>query len=444
VLVAFLPCLGSRFSGNARVQILTVLKGLRRQLTRTGDIQDGTEKFTESERSKARSLCYLAIIRLGDLSRYRESGYANGLSGSKEPDWRHATGYYDLAITLCPQFGLAWHQQAVIAQADATHLRATYFLYRALSTARPDFAVKPRYGFDQNLELTFKKIIKSWERGDPINTRDSPESKGARSSLKAWFVRLAAKYYQGEAFARRDELENEVMSQLATEIKQRSFESDLQRIVLIAMAAEHVASKRIENGDRKESTMGSYVYFLSLNAKLLATLLTVFQPDLERIADEDSRLTSEGPKTLPDKITPITRRILPVIRLYSIWLLRKCQVIEALPTLAPKVDVAGLWQAYANVLTLLVRVFPIKSLPAVNYMLEEEVDTIGFCPLDNQEEKSGVYSSNGQPRPKFSDDVERLHPNEEMLVRVLSIIKAGVLLKTSNVRTLVLPRRHPI
>lgn len=66
-----------------------------------------------------------------------------------------------------------------------------------------------------------------------------PEDAGIPGrSLAPWFVYLHAQCYRGIDFPEHDELESEVLNQLAVDLKERSLEGTLQKFCLINIAAE--------------------------------------------------------------------------------------------------------------------------------------------------------------------------------------------------------------
>jgi hypothetical protein len=97
-----------------------------------------------------------------------------------------------------------------------------------------------------NLETEFKRIIVAWEKGQLINNHKSSDGNNAGRALIAWFVRLHSKIYKGEEFAAHDELEGEVLSHLAIELKERPLDSILSKIILINLAAEHFATVQMQ------------------------------------------------------------------------------------------------------------------------------------------------------------------------------------------------------
>ena len=180
--------------------------------------------------------CHQALVRLGDLSRYRETELV-----TKEHNWGPATGYYDLAGTILPTSGISHNQLAVIARTDSNHLRATYYLYRALAVE------EPHPGAKGNLEIELKKIHTAWGKGESIAISLQRDGQGPGKALVGWFMRLHALCYTGIDFVEHDELENEVLSQLAIDLKERSLEGTLNKFVLINIAAEYFAGIRLKS-----------------------------------------------------------------------------------------------------------------------------------------------------------------------------------------------------
>ena len=175
--------------------------------------------------------CHRTLVRLGDLSRYRETELV-----TKERNWGPAIGYYDLAGAIRPSSGASHNQLAVIALADGNHLRATYHLYRALAVDEPHPTAK------SNLEIEFKKILTAWDRSELISNEMQRDNQLPGKALLGWFMRLHARCHKGIDFAEHDELENEVLSQLAIDLKERSLEGTILKFVLINISAEFFAS----------------------------------------------------------------------------------------------------------------------------------------------------------------------------------------------------------
>ena len=173
--------------------------------------------------------CHRTLVRLGDLSRYRETEVVG-----KEHNWAPAIGYYVLAGDILPASGASHNQLAVIARTDVNHLDAIYHLYRALAVEEPHPAAQG------NLELEFRKIHEAWDKDETI-----ANGQGPGKALVGCYMRLHARCYNGVDFAEHDEVENEILSQLAVGLKERPLEGILCKLIVINLAAESFAVNRL-------------------------------------------------------------------------------------------------------------------------------------------------------------------------------------------------------
>jgi Est1 DNA/RNA binding domain/Telomerase activating protein Est1 len=180
--------------------------------------------------------CHATLLRLGDLSRYRND------IRTKDRSWDMAMTYYGLANDLYPKSGNAFNQMAVISLSEGQHLNAIYHLYRALAIEEPHPVA------EGNLAIEFKKITKEWASGSKPSLPKGVDPAGeVAGPLISWFVRLHAKLYKGEEFSGHDELENEVLSQMTVLLKEQSLEGILDKIVLINIAAEYFGAERLQS-----------------------------------------------------------------------------------------------------------------------------------------------------------------------------------------------------
>ncbi|KAL4966820.1 uncharacterized protein BDV14DRAFT_188744 [Aspergillus stella-maris] len=353
--------------------------------------------------------CHATLIRLGDLSRYRETELV-----TKERNWGPAIGYYDLATVIYPASGASHNQLAVIALADANHLRATYHLYRALSAQEPYPTAKG------NLEIEFRKVMGLWAKRELIQ----PEDAGIPGrSLAPWFVYLHAQCYRGVDFPEHDELESEVLNQLAVDLKERSLEGTLQKFCLINIAAEEFSRTRSE----EESVSNARLFFQRINVKTYFTLLQILLAEIERFAVEDPN--NKDVRLGADKVTVVARRILPALRNYSSWLLTVNNYLVAYKEKDTPlaVQLTEFWKSYANTLTLLASTFDVPNLPEVDYLLEEDEETLCFMPLSKGSTSRRYLNANGLQKPSINDPgVERNHPNIEMLYRIREFVIDGL------------------
>ena len=207
-------------------------------------LQQSTDRWIEFEiaqaeaRSSVLDLCFYALIRLGDLSRWREQRRADA-----KTNWAPAIGYYDLASTLRPNSGIPHNQLAVIAAASKDdNLRVIYHFYRALT------APEPHPTAEANLNLEFKKIMAT---PAPHLNRDShrqkPESEAQTlHDLVYWFNQLHAKCVNAPVLSEQEDLEKRVLGYLCVNIKEISMSWLLIQLVLVNLLAEHAATRKVE------------------------------------------------------------------------------------------------------------------------------------------------------------------------------------------------------
>jgi len=385
--------------------------------------------------------CHQTLIHLGDLSRYREEVLAKG-----ECNWGPAIGYYDLAGAIYPTSGASHHQLAVIARHGGCHLRVTYHLYRALATDEPFPTAR------DNLELEIKKIETAQSKGKLLSEATIADSESPEKATAGLFMLLHSRLYKGSGLS-EEELENKVLTQLATDLKERSMPGVLNKLVLINIAAQDFASVRSQGGftdimidfqqrltsfadePRVIGYMRAFESFLQLNVKALITLLHSLQCELTQPTDDANSSGLAQPK-----ITASTRRILPALRHYSSWLICNINVLIEYTDQSGLGDLIKVFFGlYASTMTLLASTFDLNSLPLIEYLLEEDEDTIAFKPLRGHNRSRYFEQSSGTLKQKFyTHGVERHHPNVEMLGRIRDLLTDAVALAVRDVGSIIL------
>lgn len=125
-------------------------------------------------------------------------------------------------------------------------------------------------------------------------------------------------------------------------------------------------------------------------------------------------------------VTPVTRRILPHLRLYSSWLLSKAEYLLASETL--KVQMREFWLVYAEALSLLAATYSLRDMPELQYLLDEDLDTLGFSPFSDLVQRKLFYAQ-GQMKP--AHDEIRFGPRSpeiETLYRIKCLVTDGLIL----------------
>jgi hypothetical protein len=193
-----------------------------------------------------------------------------------------------------------------------------------------------------------------------------------------------------------------MLTQLALDLKDRNLSNGmLAKLVLINIAAQARSLTR----PTPHRSLFHPSSFLRLNIATFTTLHQVFQPELA---------PSPNINTI-ENISAVGRRMLPSLRLYSTWLRRNHPVLVGLgQETAVSVMCKQLWQTYANTLSLLAATFVVDTLPKVNYLLEEDKESVGFSPFANLLITPTVQ------------DGTRAHPNDEMLTRIRFLLEDGL------------------
>ena len=168
---------------------------------------------------------------------------------------------------------------------------------------------------------------------------------------------------------------------------------------------------------------------------MIFVLLQILQPELDDpVTGEDLPNPSNGGQSNQghEKITAVTRRILPALRQYSTWLVSEAHILVVNHPGNTSVYIKELWKMYADVLTALITYFPVTELPDLDYLLEEDQNTVGFKPLRDPdlETQANLYINyKGMVKVRYTDPgVERSHPNIEMKARVRDILLCGLTL----------------
>lgn len=332
--------------------------------------------------------CYSSLIRLGDLYRYFQTGL---VSSPKRREWDRVATYYRLAGSIKPYKGASYHQLSIISLAKADHLEATYCLYRALC------AMDPLPTADGNLQIELRKVLKEWNSGKLT------ENKSELELSIAHFMYLHAMCYKGVKFAEHDEAENKLLDKLAAEIARGSLESNLlQKLCLVNIAAEaHARTKPETNGNAP-------AFFHRLNVKTFSMLLRVF------LSEEDSSTRS-------------FHNILPALRIYSSWLvINSIYLTDESEDCLLDARIKELWELYASFLTRLSSTFDVQNIPYLNYLLPEDLDTLGFFPLMHNGKSRRHVDENGNAKSRAPEHNSEEDQKAEMQFRIRELVVDGL------------------
>ena len=160
---------------------------------------------------------------------------------------------------------------------------------------------------------------------------------------------------------------------------------------------------------------------------LLGVFVSEFA-DLDEVAVHDDN-SNDG----SEKLTAVVRRVLPALRHYSSWLRSSSSSLHKQTDETVVVHVREFWKRYAEALTVLTTTIDVENLPSVEYLLEEDLETVAFIPLSTGA-SADRYRQNNLTKPKIGDTgVQRLNPDQEMLARVRGLILDGIQIVVDDV-----------
>lgn len=308
------------------------------------DVPPEAPKF---QSKKVKALVYKEVqsclTKLGDISRYRALTPRRTRTAS-QPDYGPAYGYYSLAQSLLPENGAPANQLAVLSTYGRDHLASTYYFYRALACAEPF----PTAG--NNLDVGFKKVLR-----DGVGV-DAGEREDVGRLIEA-FLRMHAELFRAKTGEMVVDGEG-VVRLLGTVIRERLVEATfLKRLTFINLAALYVAEER----QQPNASL-----FLDVILSQYTLLLNLLSADLESVDSSDVQA----------HLTPLIRRTIPALRLYSKWLVLHHPKIP--PTF---------WPAYVAVANALSNLWPAPATPPkLSTPLEEDLAAAGFAPLEAAQE----------------------------------------------------------
>jgi Est1 DNA/RNA binding domain len=154
------------------------------------------------------------------------------------------------------------------------------------------------------------------------------------------------------------------------------------------------------------------------------------------VGDEDEPGETPSSKDPSKRFSATARRILPGLRQYSTWLISNVSHLLALEHHEfLSVQVVEFWRVYAKSLDLLAATFQMSELPQLDYLLDEDEDTIAFVPFANASASRRYFQPGGITLKRRARDqgVERDHPSVKLLFRVRGILEDGIDLATRQV-----------
>lgn len=375
--------------------------------------------------SPIRKSCYMTLVRLGDLARYR----CQASDKTSKANFDTAVAYYSLASVLDPNDGSCHHQMAVLYQIQGLQLDIIFYFHRAVSIAKPYQLGLP------NLEKAFKNLEtqSNTKRG---SGKDAV--KDATDTMTKWFLRLQSLYFQGEEFTSRLELEKEVLHRLDLTVKGDGNEEVILKMILINIAAYGIALDKVKKNWTMQSSL-SCQYLLQFSVRMALVLLRLFKSALEE--EEDVAKTGESQEAGPESTTEFSaplHKLLPLVRICIAWIyVSRGDLVQYQEFLEPFIREA--YRLLAESLTLLIP-YIVTNLHVIEsqYLLPEDVEAVGLKLLSdtdlplflNSEIVQGVQRPKRRTmlKPRKGDSGGQFNAQTESLWRIREIVCCGVMM----------------
>ncbi|KAL8772663.1 MAG: hypothetical protein Q9209_002324 [Squamulea sp. 1 TL-2023] len=369
--------------------------------------KETTHPTPELQRTVLES-CHRTLIHLGDLSRYRESELD---TKGKKKNWCPAIGYYDLAIAINPSSGVPHNQLAIIARFEGNHIRTLYHLYRAHRAYG-----SPPTAF-QNLSLELKKLLDSSKSADLV-VDASERTDNPLITLQCGFPLLHAYCFSGTGTHGYDALESRVLKDLRNGFKQDNLDTDFVNMVVLSnIAADFTTGDRWQDDPEAVQNEHAFKSIQRLNIRTFSTLLQTLRGEYQNRTQEGSKI---------DSVMSAIRKLLPSLRYYSAWLISRAALLSVhLRDSTLDCFVKEFWIIYADTASLLLSTTVNQDIPRLEYLLEDDVDIIGFRPLQELQLEQKLSVSEAFKRRVEHREVgfTRQSPDIEMLCRIRDFLE---------------------
>ncbi|OLL25965.1 Protein SMG7 [Neolecta irregularis DAH-3] len=355
-----------------------------------------------------------SLVYLGDLSRYRAQYSLDKKKHGKK--WTHAFNYYNLSRFVNPNSGVPFNQLAVLATNDGNILNSTYYCLRALS------ALEPFPTSRDNMVMGFKKAMRGKpephdvKKGGKRETKAKTQEEQASEAISWQFAALFASIELTDDFPEFEMEVTQLLERLRIDISNRSLSSDM--IHTIIMTSFSVICY-IRNSDPPNRSTQEEMY-TQWALQLIGTLSDIIV--IECAVSQE--LSTYDTETYPaDRISAVTRRLLPAMRISSKWLMHNRDfLLEKISSEYSPWNSGAFLESWTAALTSLSKIVSFAELPQLTHLLREDIETSGSVPLNGgtrgravQGDILGLYG--------LVDKATQILPNEETLMRIRDLLE---------------------
>ena len=326
--------------------------------------------------------CSGSLIRLGDLSRWREE--ARG--GSK--NWVPSTNFYLLAQSLNPQDGTSMFKQSIISWAKGDVLTSIYQLYLSMMTELP-------------CEQSWNHLTTQLRSpSPPLLTKPVKEADSIpRHDLIQSFLNTQLGCFRDQGSKDAEEM---FFANLESVLDHSVYLDDVAKMLLSGLAAEYIiqASLRRDTVEIVDlsMTLPHLIAAMCWNARFFSTLLRKAREQLANRAPPDIAMGS-WQQPAPCQLSNGLIKILPLLRQSSGWFCSRASLFAHEMEDGHFNQVAKQMLEQYRLLIVQLRCFPIfLKMPSNPYLMAEDAACLQFRPLNdmtNPRLRARFYSTDG-------------------------------------------------
>ncbi|OBZ66360.1 hypothetical protein A0H81_13586 [Grifola frondosa] len=378
---------------------------------------------------------------------------------------------YERARMLLPHDGNPSHQMAILASYQRDVFESLVHYYRALCVRHPyDTAA-------ENLGTVLSKALDQWRTRGAKRDKER-EREEARSGVASLAPRLRVEAFKErlivlhalwrlsveEMETTSPKLSQKVVDDFRSLVSERILPIDtISKVIVLVQGALY--KHRVYRHSRGASLVPAAAMESHIVTHLLALHRALLEVGIAQLAEAPPE--DAGEHDLAQRITATFRRTLPALRLASKWLRANLRYFSQSPHGLPEavelpeandvlkhgkgnsrrrdrerrprtpplsiMGVADFWRAYAQFSTALMHAFPIEILPKLSEPLEEDIDMVGFLPLEKFVSGDAAGTSSGRESFKevstgpvkagqYTQAEEQVHPNETQLMRIADLL----------------------
>ncbi|KAF8553487.1 hypothetical protein OG21DRAFT_1414234 [Imleria badia] len=439
--------------------------------------EESTPTPDPAEHESRLAIMSKAIVCLGDIARYRElyneaggrpkAGLEDGTAPAKRGsrgrrggipgfdsiprarNYDKAIQCYEQARLLVPYEGNSSHQLAILAFYQGDMFSSLFHYYRALCVRQPyDTA-------SENVKkILHKALDQQTKKTNDVSQTMITETADVPPRLRVEYLkenivllhalwRLGSDKVKMNPIAHADDVAKDFQGLVSERILPIETVSKVVVLSQGALWKHRMIRDTSPPSNRRSSGLPDSS---AIESQILTHVIAIHRVLLEIGAAELAVPPEDAAENdLAQRITAPFRRTLPALRIASKWLVANIKYVlhAARSPVGERISPTGrgtrgvlieglplFWAKFAQFYSALSGVFPPARLPPLTTPLDEDIDLKGFLPLRDLLVDGGALTdavpgneTEGQQNGTTARGREKVHPNEEQLMRIWDLLK---------------------